>query len=156
MSLLPSDNIEELGITLPEAAAPAGNYLPFKRIGDLVYVSGQLPLENGQLKYKGKVGADYSVEEGAEAARLCGINILSQLQAACLGNIDWVSACVKLNVFVNSTDDFTDQPAVANGVSDLMAEVFGDAGKAVRAAVSSNALPFGAAVEVEGVFQYQV
>jgi enamine deaminase RidA (YjgF/YER057c/UK114 family) len=145
--------LAELGITVPEAAAPVANYVGWVRSGNLVFVSGQLPVEGGQFKHIGKVGAGLGVEDGQAAARLCGINLLAQLKAACGGDLDRVARCVKLTGFVNSTPDFTDQPKVINGVSDLMVEVFGEAGRHARAAVSAGALPLGVAVEVEGIFE---
>ncbi len=143
--------LKEMGIDLPEAAAPVANYVAYVVAGNLVFVSGQVTVENGEFKYIGKVGSDFSVEQGQEAARLCGLNILAQLKAACGGDLDRVKRIVKLGGFVNSTPDFKDQPKVINGVSDLMVEVFGEKGKHARAAVSAGALPVGVAVEVDCV-----
>ena len=145
--------LKELGIDLPEAAAPAANYVPYVISGDLVFVAGQITLWNGELRYVGKLGQDYSVEEGQAAARLCGLNIIAQVRAACGGDLDRVRRCVRLGGFVNSTPEFRDQPKVVNGASDLMVEVFGDRGKHARAAVSAGALPLGVAVEVDAVFE---
>ncbi|MFQ5953822.1 MAG: RidA family protein [Kiloniellales bacterium] len=145
--------LSELAITIPEPAVPVANYVGFVRAGNLVFVSGQVPLEGGEFKYFGKVGAELGIEEGQAAARLCGINILAHLKAACDGDLDRVRRCVKLTGFVNSTPDFKDQPKVINGVSDLMVEVFGDAGRHARAAISAGALPLGVGVEVEAVFE---
>ena len=145
--------LAELKIELPQAAAPVANYVPAVTAGNLVFISGQVTVWNGEFKYVGKLGRDFSVEEGQAAARLCGLNILAQLRAALNGDLDRVTRCVKLGVFVNSADDFTDQPKVANGVSDLMVEVLGDAGKHARFAVGTNALPLNVAVEVDAVFE---
>lgn len=144
--------LKELGIELPQAAAPAANYVPTVQSGSMLYISGQLPMLDGQIRYKGKLGGDVSVEDGAACARLCAINILAQAKAA-LGDLDRVARIVKLVGFVNSTPDFGDQPKVVNGASDLMAEVFGDKGKHARSAVGVSSLPFGAAVEVEAILE---
>ncbi len=143
--------LAELGIEVPEAAAPVANYVGYVHSGDLVFVSGQVPLVGGQFKFLGKLWAEFSVEEGQEAARICAINIIAQLKAACGGDLDRVRRIVKLGGFVNSTPEFTDQPKVINGASDLMVAVFGDAGKHSRAAVSAGALPVGVAVEIDAV-----
>ena len=140
-----------LGITVPEAAAPVANYVGYVRSGNLVFVSGQVPVVDGAFKFQGKVGAEFSVEEGQEAARICAINIIAQLKAACGGDLDRVRRIVKLGGFVNSTPEFADQPKVINGASDLMVAVFGDAGKHTRAAVSAGALPLGVAVEIDAI-----
>jgi len=147
--------LAELGLKLPEAAAPAANYVPYVRTGNLVVVSGQITMENGELKYVGRVGDDLTTEEAYEAAKLCGLNLIAQLKAACNGDLDRVKRVVRLGGFVNCTADFTDQPKVINGASDLMAEVFGDAGKHARAAVGVNTLPLGVAVEVDGMFEVE-
>ncbi|BDW80729.1 hypothetical protein MACH24_01670 [Erythrobacter sp. Dej080120_24] len=141
--------LQELGITLPAAAAPVASYVPVVVQGDLAYVSGQISFVEGEL-VKGRLGDDVSLEEGMAAARGCGLMILAQLKAA-LGSLDRVERVVKLGGFVNSTPDFTDQPKVINGASDLMLEVFGEAGKHARAAVGVPALPLGVAVEVDAV-----
>jgi enamine deaminase RidA (YjgF/YER057c/UK114 family) len=143
--------LAELGIEVPEAAAPVANYVGYVQSGNLVFVSGQVPLVDGAFKFQGKVGAEFSVEEGQEAARICAINIIAQLKAACGGDLDRVRRIVKLGGFVNSTPEFTDQPKVINGASDLMVAVFGDAGKHTRAAVSAGALPLGVAVEIDAI-----
>lgn len=147
--------LTELGITLPQAAAPAANYVPYVRTGNLVVISGQITLENGELKYVGRVGQDFSTEEAYEAAKLCGLNLIAQLKAACDGDLERVKRVVRLGGFVNCTSEFTDQPKVINGASDLMAEVFGDIGVHARAAVGVNSLPLGVAVEVEGMFEVE-
>ena len=144
-----SERLKELGITLPESAAPAANYVPFVRDGDTLYVSGQLPKGADGL-ITGKLGADLDVAVGAAAARACALALLAQAKAAA-GDLDSVRL-VKLVGFVNSTPDFAEQPAVINGASDLMVEVLGDAGRHARSAVSAAALPFGVAVEVEAIF----
>ena len=144
--------LKELGITLPDAPAPAANYVPFVQVGDIVYVSGQISADaNGFIK--GKLGDDMTTEEGAAAARACAINLLAQVKAACGGDLDRLVRVVKLTGFVNSTADYTDQPKVVNGASELLAEALGDAGKHSRSAVSAASLPLGVAVEIEGIFQ---
>ena len=144
--------LKEFGITLPDAPAPAANYVPFVQVGDIVYVSGQISADaNGFIK--GKLGDDMTTEEGAAAARACAINLLAQVKAACGGDLDRLVRVVKLTGFVNSTADYTDQPKVVNGASDLLAEALGDAGKHSRSAVSAASLPLGVAVEIEGIFQ---
>lgn len=144
--------LAELGVTLPDAPAPAANYLPFVTVGDMVYVSGQIS-QNADGFITGKLGGDVSVEEGTIAAKACAISLLAQVKAACNGDLDRLVRVVKLGGFVNSTPDFTDQPKVINGASDFMVEALGDTGKHARAAVSAAALPFNVAVEIEGVFQ---
>jgi len=144
--------LAELKIELPKAAAPVANYVPVVITGNQAFVSGQVTVWNGEFQYKGQLGKDFQIEDGQKAARLCGHNIVAQLQAA-LGDLDRVKRCVKLNVFVNSTPGFTDQPKVANGVSDFMVEVFGDAGKHARSAVGVAQLPLGVAVEVDATFE---
>ena len=141
--------LAELGITLPEAAAPVASYVPVVVSGGMAFVSGQLPFVNGKL-VTGRLGEDVSLEDGQAAARACGLMILAQLKAALIP-LDKVERVVKLGGFVNSTPDFTDQPKVVNGASDLMADVFGEAGKHARAAVGVPSLPLGAAVEVDAV-----
>jgi enamine deaminase RidA (YjgF/YER057c/UK114 family) len=145
----------ELSLDVPNAATPVGNYVAYVVTGNLVFVSGQLPLVNGELKYKGKVGADVSLEDGQAAARACALNLVAQVRAACGGNLDRVRRVVKLSGFVNSNADFTQQANVINGASDLMVQIFGEAGKHARAAVSSPTLPLGAAVEVDAVFEIE-
>jgi enamine deaminase RidA (YjgF/YER057c/UK114 family) len=144
-----SDRLAELGISLPQAAAPVAAYVPVVVTGNLAHVSGQLPFIEGQL-VTGRLGEAVSVEQGYEAARACGLMILAQLAAA-LGSLDRVERIVKLGAFINSTADFTDQPKVANGASELMAQVFGEPGKHARSAVGVPVLPLGAAVEVDAI-----
>ncbi|MBU6269408.1 MAG: RidA family protein [Sphingomonadales bacterium] len=141
--------LNELGITLPTPAAPVAAYVPVVIAGGLAHVSGQLPFIDGAL-VTGRLGEDVATEQGAAAARACGLMILAQLQAA-LGSLDRVRQVVKLGAFVSSTGDYTDQPKVANGASELMAQVFGDAGKHARSAVGVPVLPLGAAVEVDAI-----
>lgn len=145
--------LKELGIELPEAAAPAANYVPYVVSGNHVFVAGQITLLNGELQYQGKVGQDFSVDEGYQAARLCALNILAQVKAACGGDLDKVKRCVRLGGFVNANGDFHDHPKVINGASDLMVEVLGDAGRHARAAVGAPALPLNVAVEVDAIFE---
>jgi len=145
--------LKSLGIELPNPAAPAANYVPFTISGKLVFVAGQITLWNGELRHIGKVGADLSVEDGVAAARLCGLNLISQARAAAKGNLDGIARCLKLGGFVNCTPDFTQHPVVINGASDLMVQVFGDAGKHARFAVGAGSLPRGVAVEIEAVFE---
>lgn len=144
--------LESLGVTLPDAPAPAANYVPYVQVGDMVYVSGQISNdENGLIL--GKLGDDMEVDAGAAAARRCAINLLAQVKAACGGDLDRLVRVVKLTGFVNSTADFTAQPQVINGASDFLVEALGDAGRHSRSAVSAAALPLGVAVEIEGFFQ---
>jgi len=144
--------LAELGVTLPDAPAPAANYVPYVQVGDTVYVSGQVPLgPDGFIT--GKLGDDMDVDAGASAARTCAIALLAQVKAACGGDLDRLVRVVKLTGFVNSTANFGDQPKVINGASDFMVEALGDAGRHSRSAVSAASLPFGVAVEIEGIFQ---
>lgn len=144
--------LASLGVTLPDAPAPAANYVPSVQVGDLLFVSGQI--SNGPDGFvTGVLGDDMTVEQGAAAARLCGISLLAQVKAACGGDLDRLEQVVKLTGFVNSTKAFTDQPAVINGCSDFLVEALGDSGRHARSAVSAGALPFNVAVEIEGIFQ---
>lgn len=145
--------LRELGIALPQAGAPAANYVPFVRTGDLLFIAGQLCIWNGERRFVGKLGREITLEQGQEAARLCGLNILAHLRNALAGDLDRVVRCVRLGGFVNSTADFTDQPQVVNGCSNLMVEVLGDQGRHARTAVGVNVLPFNLAVEVESLFE---
>ncbi len=144
--------LASLGVTLPDAPAPAANYVPFVQVGDTVYVSGQVSMQDGQFTL-GKLGADMSVQDGAAAAKTCAIGLLAQVKAACGGDLDRLVRVIKLTGFVNSTPDFGDQPAVINGASDFLVAALGDAGRHSRSAVSAASLPFGVAVEIEGIFQ---
>jgi len=147
------DRLAEMNITLSEPATPVANYVGYVITGNLVFISGQVTLENGEIKYKGKVGDDLTLEDGVAAARLCGINILAQLKAACGGDLDRVVQCVKLGGFVNATTDFTQHPQVINGCSDLMVEALGDKGKHARFALGAGSLPLNVAVEIDAVFE---
>lgn len=149
MTDTPESRLQSLGITLPEAPAAVANYVPFLRLGNLLFISGQLPLKGGKITCTGKLGADVSLEDGVAAARLCALNGIAQMAAAVGGNLSAVKHIVKITGFVNSTPDYGDQPQVINGASDLLVEVFGEAGRHTRSAVSAGALPRGAAVEVE-------
>lgn len=145
--------LAELNIELPKAAVPLAAYVPAVRTGNQLFISGQVPLWNGELRHVGKLGAGYSIDEGREAARVCALNILAQAKLALNGDLDRITRIVKLVGFVNSTGDFNDQPKVINGASELMMEIFGDAGKHARSAVSAASLPFGVAVEIEAVIE---
>jgi len=145
--------LTELGLTLPDATAPVANYVPFVQTGDLVVVSGQIPVAGGAPILTGLLGDTVTVTQGQAAARQCGINLIAQLRAVCDGDLDRVVRVVRLGVFVAATPDFTDHAKVANGASDLMVEVFGDAGRHARAAVGCVSLPLGVPVEVEALVQ---
>ncbi len=145
--------LAQLGITLPAAAAPAGSYVPFVISGNLLLVSGQLPLRDGAVVHHGRVGSELTVEAGVAAARLCGLNLLAQAAAACGGDLGRVQRVLRLAGFVQAAPGFADHPRVLNGASELMVDVFGQAGRHVRIAVGAASLPLGAAVEVEGTFE---
>ena len=145
--------MRELGITLPPAVAPVANYVPFRRSGSLLFIAGQVPLEGGEAKFTGILGAGVTVETGQRAARLCALNVLAQASAALDGDLDRIVQCLRLGVFVAATPDFTQHPQVANGASDLMVEVLGDAGRHARAAVGTASLPRGVPVEVDAIFE---
>jgi len=149
----PVARLAQLGIELPKAVAPAANYVPARKSGSLIYIAGQVPTADGKDQYVGKVGKDLSIEEAQKASRLCAINILAQLRTALGGSLDGVAGCVRLGGFVNATPEFGDHPRVINGASDLMVEVFGDAGRHARAAVGCNSLPRNVAVEVDAIFE---
>lgn len=144
--------LKDLGIDLPTPAAPVANYVPYVISGNLVFISGQVSIGPDGL-ITGKLGADMDLDGGVAAAHACGVNLIAQLKAACDGDLNRVRRVVKLGGFVNSTPDFTDQPKVINGTSDLMVDIFGDAGRHARAAVGAPSLPMSAAVEVDGVFE---
>jgi len=147
------DKIKELKIKLPEAKAPVGNYVATKISGKMLFISGQISIdENGQL-IKGKVGKDLDTKSGYNAAKRCALSIISQVKKACNDDLSKIKSCIKLTGYVNSTNDFTDQPKVINGASDLIASIFGDVGMHTRAAVSTNSLPLGVAVEVDAIFE---
>ena len=147
--------LKELGIVLPPPAKPAANYVPTVCTGNLVYVAGQVPMVDGKFEYQGKLGRDYSIEEGQACARVVALNVLAQLKGACGGDLDRVRRVVKLNGFVNCVPEFGEQPHVINGASELMIEVFGEMGRHARAAVGAISLPFGVAVEIDGVFEIE-
>jgi len=145
--------IDDLNIKLPEAKAPVGNYVATKIVSNLLYISGQISIdEKGEL-IKGKVGKDLNTDQAYEAAKRCGLSIISQAKNACKGDLSKIKSCIKLTGFVNSTDTFTEQPKVINGASDLMALIFGEAGMHTRAAVSTNSLPLGVSVEIDAIFE---
>ena len=147
------NKIKELGLNLPKATDPVGSYLATKFVGKMLYISGQISInEKGEL-IKGKLGKDLKTEDGYEAAKRCGLSIVSQVKKACGDDLSKVKSCVKLTGFVNSTEDFTDQPKVINGASELIVSIFGDAGMHTRAAVSTNSLPLGVSVEVDAIFE---
>ena len=147
------DKLKELKINLPEAKAPVGNYVATKISGKMLFISGQISIdETGQL-IKGKVGKDLNTDAGYNAAKRCALSIIAQVKKACGNDLSKVKSCVKLTGFVNSTDEFIDQPKVLNGASDLIASVFGEAGMHTRAAVSTNSLPLGVSVEVDAIFE---
>ena len=146
--------LQELGIELPDAPAPAANYVPYVISGNMLFVSGQISMDHSG-RVCGKLGDDYTVEQGQAAAKLCAINLIAQVKAACGGDLDRLKRVVKLGGFVNCTQDFDAHPMVINGASDFMVEVFGDAGRHARAAVGSSSLPLGVAVEIEGIFEIE-
>jgi enamine deaminase RidA (YjgF/YER057c/UK114 family) len=145
--------LSELGITLPPPGSPGGNYVPYVVVGELAFMAGQVAREGGRIKYAGKVGRDCTIEDGQAAAKLCALNMLSQLKEACGGDLDRVERCVRLSGFVNSPPDFLEHPKVINGASDFIVEVMGEAGRHARTAIGVSALPMDTAVELEGIFQ---
>ena len=147
------EKIKELKIKLPEAKAPAGNYVATKISGKLLYISGQISIDQEGQLIKGKVGKDLDTDQAYQAAMRCGLGIVTQAKNACGGDLSKIKSCIKLTGFVNSTETFTEQPKVINGASDLMASIFGDSGMHTRAAVSANSLPLGVAVEVDAIFE---
>lgn len=148
-------HITSLGLKLPGASTPVANYVPFVRAGNLLFISGQLPLVEGAVQHIGLVGAGISTEQAYEAAKICGLNLIAQAKAACGGDLDRVTRVVKLTGFVAAGPDFTDQPKVINGASDLMVEVFGDKGRHARSAVASPSLPMGISTEVEAIIEVE-
>ena len=147
------DNIKKLNINLPNAPDPVGSYVATKIVGKFLYISGQVSIDENREFIKGKVGKELDLEEGYEAAKRCALNIVSQAKKACSNDLSRIKSCVKLTGYVNSTDNFTDQPKIINGASDLISSVFGEIGKHTRAAVSVNSLPLGVAVEVDAIFE---
>ena len=148
-----SENLKRLNIELPKAPDPVGAYVAFKKVGSLLYISGQLPISSDGNILKGKIGENLNLEEGQKASKLCVINILSQAKKAMGGDLNKIKNCIKITGFVNSTDDFTDQPKVINPASETLSAVFGNKGKHARAAISANSLPLGAAVEIDAIFE---
>ncbi len=148
-----SKKLSDLGINVPDAPAPVGSYVAFKKVGTLLYISGQLPISIDGKMLKGKLGKDLSLEDGQQASRLCLINILAQAKKAMNGDLDKIKNCIKITGFVNSSNDFIDQPKVINPASEILSNVFGENGKHTRAAVSTNSLPLGAAVEIDAIFE---
>ena len=147
------ENIKNLGLNIPELPKALANYVPYKIVGKTMYISGQAPVKNGELIYKGKVGSDISVEDGIEAAKLCVINIIAAVKTGLEGDWSKLDSFVKLTGYVNCQDTFTDQPKIINGASDMLVEIFGDQGRHSRVAVGSNALPLGIAVEIDALVQ---
>ena len=147
------NRIKELKLELPEARDPVGSYVAAKIIGKMLFISGQISISSSGDLIKGKIGKELKTQDGYEAAKRCGLNIISQVKKACDGDLSKIKSCVKLTGFVNSTEDFIEQPKVINGASDLIASVFGDAGMHTRAAVSTNSLPLGVSVEVDAIFE---
>ena len=148
-----SENLKKLNIELPKAAEPVGAYVAFKKIGKLIFISGQLPINCDGKLLKGIIGKELSLEDGQKAAKFCAINILAQVNEAVSGDLNKIKCCVKITGFVNSADDFIDQPKVITPASELFSAVFKDGGKHARAAVSTNSLPLGVAVEIDAIFE---
>ena len=151
--LVVSERLRKLNIQLPKAPDPVGTYVAFKKISNLLYISGQLPIGTDGKIIKGKIGNELTLEDGQKASKLCVINILAQANKAMDGDLNKIKNCIKITGFVNSTDDFTDQPKVINPASETLSAVFGDKGKHARAAISTNSLPLGAAVEIDAIFE---
>ena len=148
-----TENLSKLNLKIPEAPEPVGAYVAFKKVNNLLYISGQLPISSDGKIIKGKIGENLTLEDGQKASKLCVINILAQVKKALNGDLDQIKNCIKITGFVNSTDDFKDQPKVINPASETLSSVFGDKGKHARAAVSANSLPLGASVEIEAIFE---
>ena len=147
------NNLKKLNISLPKAPDPVGSYVAYKKVGNLLFISGQLPIDAQGNIIKGKIGKDLSLEDGQKASKLCVINILAQVKKALDDDLDKVKNCIKITGYVNSTDDFKDQPKVINPASDTLATVFENKGKHARAAISTNSLPLGASVEIDAIFE---
>ena len=147
------ENIKNLGLNIPDLPKALANYVPYKIVGKAMYISGQAPVQNGELIYKGKVGSDITTEEGIEAAKLCVINIIAAVKTGLEGDWDKLDSFVKLTGYVNCQNNFTDQPKIINGASDMLVNIFGDQGRHTRVAVGSNALPLGIAVEIDAIVQ---
>ena len=150
-----TNKLEELNIILPDAPAPVGAYVAFKKVDNLLFISGQLPIGQDGKIIKGKIGKDLNLEDGQKASKLCVINILAQAKKAMDGNLNKIKNCIKITGFVNSTEDFIDQPKVINPASETLTAVFGEKGKHARAAISTNSLPLGAAVEIDAIFEVE-
>lgn len=146
-------NIKELGITIPDLPVALANYVPYRIVDGIMYISGQAPIKDGRMQYTGKVGANISIEDGIRAAELCCINIIAALKQGTNGNWDQLDSFVKLGGFVNSSDDFTDHPKIINGASDLLVKIFGDQGRHARFAVGSNSLPMNISVEIDAIIK---
>ena len=149
------DKLKELNISLPKAPDPVGAYVAFKKVDKLLFISGQLPIDTDGNMIRGKIGKDVTLEEGQKASKLCVINIIAQAKKAMDGDLNKIKNCIKITGFVNSTDDFTDQPKIINPASETLSSVFGNNGKHARAAVSTNSLPLGAAVEIDAIFEVE-
>ena len=149
------DNLKKLNIELPKAPDPVGAYVAYKKVDKLLFISGQLPIDINGKMIKGKIGKDLTLEDGQKASKLCALNILAQAKKAMNGDLNKIKKCVKITGFVNSSDDFVDQPKVINPASETLSKVFGDSGKHARAAVSTNALPLGVAVEIDAIFEVE-
>ena len=147
------ENIKKLNLEIPDGPAPVGAYVAYKKVGNLLYISGQLPISNEGKIIKGKIGKDLTLEDGQKASKYCAINIIAQVKKALNGDLDKVKNCIKITGFVNSTDSFIDQPKVINPASETLSAILGDNGKHTRAAVSSNSLPLGVAVEIDAIFE---
>ena len=147
------ENISKLGIVIHDAPVPIGSYVAFKFVNKLLFISGQLSVDSSGRFIKGKVGKDIDLKKGQEAAKLCAINIIAQAKKACSGDLEKISSCIKLTGFVNSSDEFIDQPKIINGASELISAVFGENGKHTRAAISVNSLPLGVSVEIDAIFE---
>jgi len=151
--MLVEDNLKKLNIVLPKAPSPVGDYVAYKKISNLVFISGQVSFKENGILIKGKVGSELTLEQGQEAAKVCALNILSQIKSACNGDLNQIKNCVKITGFVNSNEKFIDQPKVINSASELIVQILGERGVHSRAAVSVNSLPLGAAVEIEAIFE---
>ena len=149
------DKLKELNISLPKAPDPVGAYVAFKKVDKLLFISGQLPIDINGKMIKGKIGKDLTLDEGQKASKLCIVNILAQAKKAMNGDLNKIKNCIKITGFVNSTDNFTDQPKIINPASETLSSVFGNNGKHARAAVSTNSLPLGAAVEIDAIFEVE-
>ena len=147
------DKIKELNITIPDVPAPVGSYVAYKKVGNLLFISGQISIDETGKILKGKIGDNLSLEDGQKGAKMCAVNLIAQAKKACAGDLNNIKNCIKLTGFVNSSNTFTDQPKVINAASDLISKIFSDKGKHTRAAVSVNSLPLGAAVEIDGIFE---